>query len=196
MLYARRRSKIKSPMEDSLDSYLVATSEYGDDAIDSSVSELLTAIRTRLAMDVVFVSKIGDGKRTFMAVDSTPELSMLKPGVSDPLEQSWCNLVVRGRLAEVIQDAMPLIAAGAVPATSLQIGTHLSVPVRLADGSVYGTLCCFSKAVKGPEVEQYAALLRKIAELIAERLGGAKLGARAATSGILMRGTAGDQLQG
>ncbi len=38
-------------------------------------------------------------------------------------------------------------AAGRLPATAFPIGTHLSTPVVLPGGAVYGTLCCFSFGV-------------------------------------------------
>jgi len=52
---------------------------------------------------------------------------------------------VDGRLPELIQDAMAVPAAAALPVTAaLPVGAHLSVPIRLSDGSIYGTFCCFS----------------------------------------------------
>ncbi|MBA3772507.1 MAG: GAF domain-containing protein [Ramlibacter sp.] len=79
-----------------------------------------------------------------MAVDAAPGHDVLQPGMSDPVEQSWCHHIVQGRLPELIRDAGPLIESRQAPYTPLQIGTHLSVPVMRPDGSVYGTLCTFA----------------------------------------------------
>ncbi len=42
---------------------------------------------------------------------------------------------------------MQLAEARKLPATAaVPVGTHLSVPIRLSDGGIYGTFCCFSRA--------------------------------------------------
>ena len=93
--------------------------------------------------------------------------SPVSPGGSDPLEESWCQRVVEGRLPEVMQDAKPYVASGKAPDPGFPIGTHLSTPVRLAGGAVYGTLCCFSRGVHaGADIDR----LRYTASLLATKL--------------------------
>jgi EAL domain-containing protein (putative c-di-GMP-specific phosphodiesterase class I) len=107
--------------------------------------DLLRAVRTHLHMDVAFVSRLEDGLRVFAHVDTAPGVQMVRAGAADPLEESYCQRVLDGRLPELIHDAQQLPAARALPATTaLPVGAHLSVPIRLRDGSVYGTFCCFS----------------------------------------------------
>ncbi|MGB5974368.1 MAG: EAL domain-containing protein, partial [Nodosilinea sp.] len=66
-------------------------------------------------------------------------------GDSDPLEESYCQRVVDGRLPELMQDATQHPAALELLATTaLPVGAHLSVPLRLNNGKLYGTFCCFS----------------------------------------------------
>lgn len=146
---------------------LVATSDSADPELPAAVPEVLKLLRKRLGMDVAFVSQIADDRRTFMAVDSAPGFAPLQAGMSDPVEESWCQRVVEGRLPEVMADAAPYIASGAAPDPGFAIGTHLSTPVRLSDGAVYGTLCCFSRGVQaGADIER----LRYTANLIAAKL--------------------------
>ena len=53
--------------------------------------------------------------------------------------------MVDGRLPQLIHNAQELSAAQELPVTkALRIGAHLSVPVKLRNGSLYGTFCCFS----------------------------------------------------
>ncbi|MCD2513396.1 GAF domain-containing protein [Comamonas endophytica] len=147
---------------------LVATSDEADPELPSAVPEVLRLIRSKLNMDVAFVSEFTDGRRTFKAVDSAPGFTPhLEAGMSDPLEESWCQRVVEGRLPEEIRDAAPYVASGQAPNPGFPIGTHLSTPVRLADGTVYGTLCCFSRGVKA---EADADLLRRTANVLAAKL--------------------------
>jgi hypothetical protein len=146
---------------------LVATSDVADPELPPAVLDVLKLLRERLGMDVAFVSRIADGRRTIEAVNNAPDFPLLQPGMSDPVEQSWCQRVVDGRLPECMEDAAPYIAAGRAPDPGFQIGTHLSTPVRLADGSVYGTLCCFSRGVQaGADINR----LRYTARLLGDRL--------------------------
>ncbi len=147
---------------------LMATSDEADPLLHPKVQEALHILRDHLAMDVVFVSQISEGRRTFRVVDASPEFDFLQPGLSDPVEESWCQYVVDGRLPQLVQDAAPYLAAKAIPHTDLKIGTHLSTPVILRDGSVYGTLCCFSAGVKEDVSQADLRRLQLTAQLLAE----------------------------
>ena len=149
---------------------MVATADYGDAALDQRVQEVLALLRTKMRMDVVFVSKFEDGGRKFMLVATAPGGEVIRAGQSDPVEQSWCHHIVNGRLPQFIKDAGPLRASGEVPATSLDIGTHLSVPVVLKDGKVFGTLCAFAFHVDDDISLQDVWRLRAVADLIARRI--------------------------
>jgi hypothetical protein len=147
---------------------LVATSDSADPELPPSVTEVLRLLRLRLGMDVAFVSQLAGGRRWFKAVDCAPEYAAIQAGGSDPVEQSWCQHVIEGRLPERIVDAAPYIASGQAPAPGMPIGTHLSTPVCLPDGTVYGTLCCFSRDV---QTDADISRLRYTASLLAARLG-------------------------
>lgn len=146
---------------------LVATSDAADPDLPAAVPQVLKLLRTRLNMDVAFVSQITEGRRTIKAVDSAADFSAVQPGMSDPVEESWCQRVIEGRLPEVIKDAKPLVAQGKAPNPGFPIGTHLSTPVRLPGGEVYGTLCCFSRGV---QADADIGRLRYTADLLASRI--------------------------
>lgn len=146
---------------------LVATSDSADPDLPDVVPTVLKLLRTRLGMDVAFVSQIANGRRVIEAVDSAPGFSPIHAGQSDPVEESWCQYVVDGRLPEKIENAKPLVAAGKAPNPGSPIGTHLSTAVRLPNGRVYGTLCCFSRGVQpDADIER----LRYTASLLASKL--------------------------
>lgn len=123
---------------------LVATADESDDAIDDSVPEVLKLLRERMKMDVVFVSEFVDGQRIFRSVDG-PGQDIVHQGDSGPLEQSWCQRVVDGRMPPYIPDASKDPSTSELlKALPFPIGTHISTPIVLKNGDVYGTLCCFS----------------------------------------------------
>jgi GAF domain-containing protein len=150
---------------------LVATSDGADTGVNPNVQEVLRLLREKLGMDVVFVSEFLHGERVFRFVDSAPAAPKIPPGSSDPLEASWCQRVVDGRLPEYIRDAKPLIDAGATPPTAIPIGTHISTPIVAKGGRVYGTLCCFSAQVNGDSTEHDLQRLKYTALLLASKLG-------------------------
>lgn len=73
-------------LEAKLAELLVATSDYGDDGLPESLPNFLQVLREQLKMDVVFVSKLAEGRRTFMAVDASPGRDIIKVGMFDPVE--------------------------------------------------------------------------------------------------------------
>ena len=132
---------------------------------------ILHAIRKHLGMDVSFISHLSEGRRVFRFVDVSSEDSPIKAGDSDPLDQSYCKLVVEGRLPELMHDARELPAALEIPATTeLPVGAHLSVPIRLREGEVYGTFCCFSHLPDRTLTDRDLAVMRVFAEMIADQI--------------------------
>lgn len=134
------------------------------------VDRVLRAMRTHLGMDVAFVSHFRQTDRVFTHVDAAV-LIPLSPG--DVLEMSagYCRGVVSGELPGLIRDTGRLPAAMAIPQTpGLPIGAHMSVPIHLSDGRLYGTFCCFSHAPDPGLTERDLKMMKVFAELIAERL--------------------------
>ena len=169
---------------------LVATADGSDDLIDSAVSEILQLLRQRLAMDVVFISEFVDGQRVFRYVDSPGNKSKNKPlipvGHSDPLEQTWCQRVVDGRLPQFITDSNKLPDRARLPAVPFPIGTYLSTPIILNDGRVYGTLCCFSFSPNEHIQERDLKNLQSVATLVATKIDKSRASVCAATEPALL----------
>ena len=124
---------------------LVATADESDTGIEHSVSEVLRLLREKMQMDMVFVSEFVDGERVLRHVDSEPQNAVVAVGDSKPLEETWCQRVVDGRLPPYLPDVSknPL-AAQLEKELPFRIGTFISSPIVLRGGEVYGTLCCFS----------------------------------------------------
>lgn len=120
-----------------------------DVSVSQLINELVRALRIRLNMDVAFVSEFLSGRRIFRYVDSEEGVEIIAVGGSDPLSDSYCQRVVDGLLPEMMKNAQLVPEAQKIPATfSIPIGAHVSVPIRLANGEVYGTFCAFSRQAK------------------------------------------------
>lgn len=135
-----------------------------------SVERVLHALRTHLGMDVAFVSEFRDSDRVMRFVDAEDDAPIAQ-GDALAMDVGYCQRVVDGRLPELIPDTARVDAAMALPETSaIPIGSHLSVPIRLSDGRLYGTFCCFGYAPDDSLGERDLQVMRVFADLVTERI--------------------------
>ena len=131
---------------------------------------VLDGVRDLLGMDVAFIGEITEGQRIFRHVVAPPD-SAIREGGADPLEATYCQRVVDGRLPQLIVDAAEVPEAADLGVTAeLPVGTHLSVPIRFSDGRVYGTFCAFSHQPVDGVRERDLGTLRLLAALVARYL--------------------------
>lgn len=137
----------------------------------TSLPQMLSAIRQHLKMDVAFISEFANGRRTFRQVDPVDPANPVQPGASDPLEESYCQRIVDGRLPELMRDARENPVAAALPVTHmLPVGGHISVPIRTSNGGIYGTFCCFSKSPHQMLDERDLNMMRVFADIAAQMI--------------------------
>ena len=136
----------------------------------TGVAQVLHTVRKHLGMDVAFISHFREVDRVFEHVDSDG-VAPITVGQAIPLEDGYCMKVVRGELPQFIPDTSLVPAALELPATqAIPIGAHLSVPIELSDGEVYGTLCCFSRAPNLTLGERDMRMMRALGEVLASRI--------------------------
>lgn len=133
-------------LEVSVSELLLATADYSDDLIDDNVRSVLHDLREHLGMEVIFLSEIRDGQRMFKHVDSKPGCDLIATGGGSGLEASFCQCVLDGRLPRLVHDAATHPTFPVLPVTPFRVGAHLSTPIVLGSGQIYGTLCCFSQS--------------------------------------------------
>lgn len=137
---------------------------------DAGVGHVLRIVRRHLRMDVAFISQFREVDRVLEHVDADGA-APIHTGQSIPLEEGYCSKVVRGELPQLITDTADVPAALAIPATAaIPIGAHLSIPVELENGEIYGTLCCFSYRPDKTLGERDMGMLRAFAEVLAGRI--------------------------
>ena len=134
---------------------------------DEILLDALHSARRILDMQVAFISKFENGHRVFKYVSSQPEFAPIKAGLSDPLEESFCQRVADGRMPELMVDAGKNPEARKMPITkTLPVGAHISVPIRTNDGQLYGTFCCFSTCADESLGSHSLETLRCFAEFV------------------------------
>lgn len=139
------------------------------DISERELRQSLRVVRQYLGMDVAFLARFQQTDRVLEHVDS-PADCPIQEGLIIPLNEGYCQKVVKGELPQLIPDTSRIPATQQIPATaSIPIGSHMSVPIQL-DGNVYGTLCCFGFQPNADLGERDLQMLRAFAEILALRL--------------------------
>lgn len=138
---------------------------------NESIQRILQATRQHLGTEIAFVGRyVDDGQRELMHVDTDLELPM-GAGFREPREDSFCWHILEGRLPELIHDAQEYPLARTLPVTGmLPVGLHLNVPLRLSDGSVFGSFCCVSRDPDRSITQRDMDVLRAFGQLAAEQI--------------------------
>ncbi len=159
-------------MKNAILTELVLANARNDNAsITENLQPILNVIRSHLGMDIAFISEFYQGERVLKYVDSKDTSTAIQVGDSCPLEETYCQKIVAGELPELIADtALNPVASGLAITDELSIGNYLGVPIRVSDGSVYGTFCCYSHKPDRTLGERDLALLRAFADLAGKQI--------------------------
>jgi len=130
--------------ENPLEPYLALEDRLREPAL-SHVDAILEAVRRHLGMEIAFAARYVGDEREFTHISAAIPVPVA-PGAREPVEQSYCWHILNGRLPELIHDSARIPFAATLPiSAALPVGCHISVPLRLKDGSVYGSFCCLSR---------------------------------------------------
>jgi EAL domain-containing protein (putative c-di-GMP-specific phosphodiesterase class I) len=114
-----------------------------DPAVERQISDLLRTAKESLRLSVAFLSRLDGQTQHFEVVEASgPAALVFKPGVTQKQESTFCQAILDGRLPAVIPDVAKNKVAMTLPSSRIpRIRSYVSVPVRLSDGSLYGTFC-------------------------------------------------------
>lgn len=135
-----------------------------------AVNNILRAVREHLGMEVAFASRVNRGKVVIQYADSGAS-ALLEVGDIFEAEEGYCQRIIDGRLPFLIPDTSKNAEAARLECTrTMPIGAHLSVPLRLSDGSVHGTFCCFKRSSDPSLNRRDLQTLQAFAELAAAQI--------------------------
>ena len=135
-----------------------------------TVDRILDAVRRHLGMNVAFASRYVNGQREFTHIQADIPVPA-RPGDAEPQEDTACYRVLHGRLPELMHDASEFPLAAELPIVpALPVGSHLNVPLRLSDGSVYGSFCCISQKPDRSLTDRDLETMRAFAALAADQI--------------------------
>ena len=140
------------------------------DGSSESIERILSLARAALDMDVAVMSAF-DGDFVIRAVEGEHEWFDLNVGLRIPVDQTYCGRMTKGEIPHLVNDAATDDRTADLPLTrEAGIGAYIGVPIRLWDGTLYGTLCCLSRAAEPSLNGRDVRFLRVLAEIVADQL--------------------------
>ncbi len=147
---------------------LITANDDGSGPESGTIKRALQVIRSHLGMEVAYVSEFVDGRSVFREVDAPGLEALAKVGDSHSLDDVYCRHILAGRLPELIPDTAANEFAATLPITkAANIGSHMSVPIRLADSSTYGMFCCLGFHANPSLNQRDLGMMRAFADLAA-----------------------------
>ena len=124
------------------------------------------------------VSRYEDDQQIYVCVED--DAYGKATGGSEPWSDSFCQYMVTGAAPQIAPDAMAVPEyASTSAARDMAIGAYVGVPIRGADGTLYGTICGLDPRVASQTLTERAPLLHLFATLLGQILQAENLRAEA-----------------
>ena len=135
------------------------------------VDRVIRLAAAHLGMDVCFVSQFTGGRQIYRAAAGAVDDFGLTLGDGPELPTTYCRRLVDGRIPGVVPDTGAEPGVSSLPITAaLNIGAYVGVPLRLSDGTLYGTFCCMSTSANPGLSERDRRFLELLAEMMTDDL--------------------------
>jgi PAS domain S-box-containing protein/diguanylate cyclase (GGDEF)-like protein/putative nucleotidyltransferase with HDIG domain len=107
------------------------------------VDHVLGLLRRHLGMGIAYLTEFCGDEEIVRAADAGPVHPHVAVGDVLPLGEGLCRPMVEGEVPNVLTDTSTNpVACDAQVVGRARIASWVGVPVRLSDGTLYGTLCC------------------------------------------------------
>jgi GAF domain-containing protein len=139
------------------------------------IASTLELARAETSMDVAVLGEIHDGREVVRLLAGEAESFGLAVGASLPVEETYCQRLLEGRLGNVVADASSEALVRDLELTSAaRIGSYIGVPLTTLDARLY-ILCCLAHEERPALCERDVLFLRGLAETIVRELDAAPL---------------------
>jgi GAF domain-containing protein len=136
------------------------------EAIPATVAGLLALAADTLDADLAMLTQVEDGRGTAREVAGRWPGAEALPGLSIPLEETFCRKLLEGDIDNVVPDVAAddrVRQLGLVKA--LGVGAWMGVPLRTNDAHLY-ILCLFSRSARPDLDDRSVRVLRAFAESV------------------------------
>jgi GAF domain-containing protein len=137
---------------------------------EQRLGALVRMTRDLLDVDVAMLTLIADGRETVrISAGGWPDVS-LRRGDSLPLEETFCRLMLEGRIGNVVPDTSTEQAVAEIALVrGIGVKAYLGVPVRPSDAELY-VLCCLAREARPSFGVREVRLLSGLAESVSVEL--------------------------
>jgi GAF domain-containing protein len=124
-------------------------------------------------MEVAVLGEVSNGHEIVRFMSGDGASFGLSPGVSLPLEVTFCERLLDGRLSGIVRDAENDEVVRDLELTRIaRVGAYIGVPLTGLDARLY-VLCCLAHEQRPELSERDLALLRALANSIVGELSAA-----------------------
>lgn len=139
------------------------------------IASVLELARIETAMDVAVLGEIRGGRETARQLAGDAQSFGLELGGSMPVEESYCQRLLEGRLPNIVRDAGANDQVRDLAITrSARIGAYIGVPLATLNAELY-ILCCLAHEQRPSLSHRDVVLLRGLGETIAAELDAAPI---------------------
>jgi EAL domain-containing protein (putative c-di-GMP-specific phosphodiesterase class I) len=135
------------------------------------LDRLVQTVRVQMNMEVAFISRIEGDEFEFRNVSVSGSDIDVAAGVVIPLGATHCQLVVESGAPVLLSDAAADERSAHLVSTTVGgARSYIGVPVRLADGHLYGTLCCMSAEPSATLSDRDIRFMSVLADVVASEI--------------------------
>jgi EAL domain-containing protein (putative c-di-GMP-specific phosphodiesterase class I) len=135
------------------------------------IQRVVELTHRHLGMDVVYVSQFIGDWQYFHGVAGDPSSFGVRPEPGLPLGVTYCAEMTAGLLPRLIPDTRTESRVSDLAVTSrADIGAYIGVPLRLSDGTLFGSFCCASHRARPELTARDVQFLTVLADLLTDEL--------------------------
>ncbi len=137
----------------------------------AAIQHIVELTHRHLGLDIVYVSEFVGDWQYFHGIAGDPRSFGVDPGPGLPLGITYCARMVAGQLPQLIPDTAAEPGVRDLPATErAAIGAYIGVPLRLSDGTVFGSFCCASHQAQPDLTQRDVQFMEVLADLLTGEL--------------------------
>jgi PAS domain S-box-containing protein/diguanylate cyclase (GGDEF)-like protein/putative nucleotidyltransferase with HDIG domain len=142
-----------------------------DQSASDAIAQIVSLAQAHLEMDVAYLAEIEDTRQGFATVRGDGASFGIAEGGSLDWDDNYCRLMLDHTVPHAITDASQSPDLNALAITRRAgIGSYIGVPVRLANGHIYGTLCALSHEPRPDLGNRNIEVMQSLAVLLAAEL--------------------------
>jgi EAL domain-containing protein (putative c-di-GMP-specific phosphodiesterase class I) len=135
------------------------------------IREILAVVREFNGADVAYVGEFRETRQVLRWIAGDSASFGFQVGVGIPLAETFCNELVAGRLPGIVRGARIDARTRDLPFTNrASVGSYAGAPIRLSDGTLFGTLCTLSHATSRSLGERHERFMSLLAPVVGEQI--------------------------